>query len=186
MKKHVSVVTGDVYLWRKIYLILKSEAELSRDDAAVGNMALIDLDTAVSTDAPDGVRRVSMSRRVECDLPIPFSDAQLRSAVRERSQAIARLSLTDRTAWLDGVAIKLTEVEATLLGRLIAEGGDFVSRERLLTDVWSDGAEGSVINVYIHYLREKLERQGEKIILSSRSRGYKIDEKYLREGESDA
>ena len=42
------------------------------------------------------------------------------------------------------------------------------------------------MNVYIHYLREKLEADGEKIILSSRSHGYKIDEKYLTEGECDA
>ena len=186
MKKRVSVVTGDVYLSRKIYLILKDEAELSLDGGATGNIALIDLDTAGSTDVPTEVRRISMSRRSECDLPIPFTPAQLIAAVKGVSERIARLSLTGRTAWLDGKEIRLTEVEATLLSRLIAEGGDFVSRERLLTDVWGDGAEGSVINVYIHYLREKLERQGEKIILSSRSRGYKIDGKYLWEGEADA
>lgn len=186
MKKHVSVVTGDVYLARKIYLILKGEAELSLGDGATGNIALIDLDTAGEVEVPDGVRAVYMSRRTECELSVPFTPTELIAAVRERSQAIARLSLTGRTAWLDGSEIRLTEVEAALLGRLMAEGGEFVPRDRLLADVWGEGVDGSVINVYIHYLREKLERRGEKIILSSRSHGYKIDEKYLTEGESDA
>jgi DNA-binding response OmpR family regulator len=35
-----------------------------------------------------------------------------------------------------------------------------------------------VLNVYVHYLREKLE-DGKKIIISSRKLGYKIDERYL-------
>ena len=48
--------------------------------------------------------------------------------------------------------------------------------------VWGDGADGGVLNVYIHYLREKLEAGGEKIILSSRKQGYKIVEKYLKNG----
>ena len=37
--------------------------------------------------------------------------------------------------------------------------------------------------MYVHYLREKLER-GEKIIISSRNHGYKIDAKYLSEVEN--
>ena len=44
------------------------------------------------------------------------------------------------------------------------------------------GADEGVLNVYVHYLREKLERGGEKIIISSRGLGYKIDEKYLQTG----
>ena len=91
-----------------------------------------------------------------------------------------------RLAYLDGKEIKLTEVEASLLGRLISASGEFVSRGELLRGVWGDSADGGVLNVYIHYLREKLEVCGEKIILSSRSAGYGIDKKYLTRGEKDA
>ena len=42
-------------------------------------------------------------------------------------------------------------------------------------------ADEKTVNVYIHYLREKLESGGEKIIISSRNMGYKIDSKYLGE-----
>ena len=58
-------------------------------------------------------------------------------------------------------------------------GGEFISREEILERVWKNSADSGVINVYVHYLREKLERHGEKIILSSRKGGYRIDEKYL-------
>ena len=73
----------------------------------------------------------------------------------------------------------MTELEAALLALLISADGDFVSREEILKRVWQNDADPGIINVYIHYLREKIER-GEKIILSSRKRGYGIDEKYLR------
>ena len=52
-----------------------------------------------------------------------------------------------------------------------------------MRDVWGDECEGGVLNVYIHYLREKLETEGEKIIFSTRKMGYKIDKKYLVERE---
>ena len=35
------------------------------------------------------------------------------------------------------------------------------------------------MNVYVHYLREKLEYNGEKVIISSRKNGYKIDERFF-------
>ena len=59
-------------------------------------------------------------------------------------------------------------------------------REEILSTVWGGEADSGVINVYIHYLREKLEVCGEKIILSSRKCGYKIDEKYLGEVTQNA
>ena len=52
--------------------------------------------------------------------------------------------------------------------------------EGSLTSEGGDDADGGILNVYVHYLREKLEKRGEKIIISSRKSGYKIDEKYLK------
>ena len=61
---------------------------------------------------------------------------------------------------------------------LCSADGEFVSREEILHSVWSGDADPGIINVYVHYLREKLE-DGEKIIVSSRKNGYKIDGRYL-------
>ena len=68
------------------------------------------------------------------------------------------------------------------LPRIEAQGG-FVSREEILREIWDNCADAGVINVYVHYLREKIEH-GEKIIISSRNNGYKIDEKYFTEVEN--
>ena len=73
--------------------------------------------------------------------------------------------------------ISLTEVEGKLLVELL-KAEEFVSRNSLLKSVWGANNDSGVINVYIHYLREKLEKSGEKIIISSRKYGYKISEKY--------
>ena len=61
---------------------------------------------------------------------------------------------------------------------LYEKKGEYVSREELRLGVWDEDTDSGVVNVYIHYLRQKLER-GEKIINTSRSLGYKIDEKYI-------
>ena len=65
----------------------------------------------------------------------------------------------------------------------MSANGEFVSREEILSQVWNGDADCGIINVYIHYLREKIEH-GEKIILSSRKQGYCIDEKYLGGGKN--
>ena len=80
---------------------------------------------------------------------------------------------------LRGEVIKLTEVEHALFLALMKRGGEFASREDILREVWGSEADEGIINVYVHYLREKLEKSGEKIIVSSRKLGYKIDGKYL-------
>ena len=61
--------------------------------------------------------------------------------------------------------------------------GEYVSREELLSRIWQNKTDKGILNVYIHYLREKLEKGGERIIISSRNLGYKINEVFISEGE---
>ena len=89
------------------------------------------------------------------------------------------LSEDEKCAFLFGEKIALTELEFELLSKLMERDG-FTSREELLSALWQDEATGSVLNVYIHYLREKLEVGGEKIIVSSRRQGYRINEKFRK------
>ena len=49
---------------------------------------------------------------------------------------------------------------------IIEAGGEAVSREEILERVWHGEADGGIVNVYIHYLREKLESGGERQQLS--------------------
>ena len=178
--KRVLVVTENAYLGQKIKLTLLDFAEV----LVMGNfvsgydICLWDIDT-VSSPVDEAI---TMSREGECDIRIPFSyDLICRIVTEEKKHEGIRL--LGRICELHGMKIKLTELEGKLLSLLLSAKGEFVSREEILHKIWGEGTDAGVINVYIHYLREKIER-GEKIIISSRNNGYKIDEKYLSEVEN--
>ena len=174
----ISVYTEDDFLYQKIKLSMPRDALIIRGagtDAA--SLTLVDLDTAK---APDG-EFIGMSRSGEAEIKIPFSieDAEALFESRKTKKSALILDTGSRSAYLFGEKIKLTEIEFSLLSLLTEAKGGFVSREEILKSVWGGECDGGVINVYIHYLREKLEKHGEKIIISSRKSGYKIDEKYF-------
>ena len=118
-------------------------------------------------------------------LPYPFSYDELREKIRAMASgetAVRQRLLIEsdgRHVILDGEKIRLTESEHKLLSLIAAGDGELVSREELTLGTFGEGADGGILNVYIHYLREKLEGRGERIILSSRRGGYRIDKKYL-------
>ena len=72
-------------------------------------------------------------------------------------------------------SIGLTERESSLLLFLFKERGKAVSREQILREVWNDeqGVSSNVVEVYIRYLRQKLEEGGDtRLIHTIRGRGY--------------
>jgi len=178
MKKKIGVITGDDYLYQKIYLIFLDNPTLSVSRGSDGaDIILCDSGSELELELPT----YTMSRTGEADLKIPFTEKELLSLFSETAGSAA-LTLGHRVVFLHEKEIKLTEVEFSLLSLLYSRK-DYVSREELIRTVWGEGADGGVLNVYVHYLREKLEFAGEKIILSSRKHGYRIDGKYLGEGE---
>jgi DNA-binding response OmpR family regulator len=71
--------------------------------------------------------------------------------------------------------IGLTERESSLLLLLFKQRGKVVSREQILREVWNDeqGMSSNVVEVYIRYLRQKLEEGGDtRLIHTIRGRGY--------------
>ena len=71
--------------------------------------------------------------------------------------------------------LALTAREYALLELLMQNAGEVVSRETILRTVWHDqqGAASNVIEVYVRYLRQKLEAEGEKRLLHTlRGQGY--------------
>lgn len=177
MKKKIGVVTDDDYLYQKIYLALLDNPSLSAVRNTDGaDIILCDKDSDTRSELPT----YTMSRADGADLKIPFTEEELLSLLAD-SGSSAALTLGNRVVFLHEKEIKLTEVEFSLLSLLYSRR-DYVSREELISSIWGEGADGGVLNVYVHYLREKLEFAGEKIILSSRKQGYRIDEKYFGEG----
>ena len=181
MKKKIGVITKDDFLYQKIYLALRESENLVALRGAEGADALL----CDAEYAEQYIGALIMSRSAAADLPIPFTPSELVSLFADGKAAPA-LTLGNKVAFMHGKEIKLTEVEFSLLSILSRTDG-FVSRGELIREVWGEGVDGGVLNVYVHYLREKLEFMGEKVIISSRKLGYKIDEKYLgREVMADA
>ena len=118
----------------------------------------------------------------------PFALRELRARcfalLRRKSgaEAILRhadleINRMDRCVRRAGHAIALTNKEYGLLECLMLNKGRCVSRNLLMEQVWKLGAEAStnVVDVYINYLRRKLqEGQEEPIIATVRGQGYRI------------
>ena len=76
--------------------------------------------------------------------------------------------------------VGLTAREYQLLMLLLERKGTVVSREQILRLVWDDqqGAASNVIEVYVRYLRQKLEEGGERrLIHTVRGQGYCLSER---------
>ena len=174
--KKITVFTEDKFLFQKIKLEALGEAEvvLSEDDSSA--LCLFDLDTA-SGDAPSSA--VTMSRSKNADIEIPFKVGTVAALLCEKPAALISADESSRCAVFRGEKIKLTEVEFALFSLILSKNGEYADRDEILNSVWHGEKDAGVINVYVHYLREKLEKDGEKIIISSRKCGYKINEKYL-------
>jgi len=118
----------------------------------------------------------------------PFALRELRARCfallrrKSGSEAILRhadleINRMDRCVRRAGHAIALTNKEYGLLECLMLNKGRCVSRNLLMEQVWKLGAEAStnVVDVYINYLRRKLqEGQDEPIIATVRGQGYRI------------
>jgi DNA-binding response OmpR family regulator len=89
------------------------------------------------------------------------------------------LDLTTRRTMRGGRAIDLTMKEFELLKYLMTRPREVLTREQILENVWGYDfmGESNVIEVYIRYLRLKIEDEGEKrLIQTVRGVGYVLRE----------
>jgi two-component system, OmpR family, response regulator len=126
--------------------------------------------------------------------PFSFAEllARLRALVRRGAPgrpAVLRvgdltLDPAARRVTRDGAPIDLTAKEFGLLEYFIRHPGEVLSRTRLIEHVWDFAYDGdsNVVDVYIRYLREKVDRPfGRDSIQTVRGAGYR-----LREEPADA
>ena len=75
-----------------------------------------------------------------------------------------------------GRELALTAREYALLLVMMKRPGHVFSREQLMREVWNDEtANSNVVEVYVRYLRQKLEVQGQsRLLLTVRGRGYSL------------
>jgi len=121
----------------------------------------------------------------------PFAFAELLARVRvllRRRQAVAspllrygdlEVDTAGRLARRGGRAIVLTTTEYELLDLLLRHPRQVLTRDQLLAGVWGRNAavDPHVLEVYIGYLRQKLEAGGEpRLIQTVRGAGYVLRE----------
>ncbi|HEX6030254.1 MAG TPA: response regulator transcription factor [Tepidiformaceae bacterium] len=120
----------------------------------------------------------------------PFALAELLARIRalgRRGHAQAEpdmlsvgdleLDLRAREAHRNGQIIELTAKEFALLEALMRHPGQVLTRSQLLDLVWSYDmlTESNVVDTYIHYLRNKIDKDFEpKLIRTVRGAGYSI------------
>jgi DNA-binding response OmpR family regulator len=144
--------------------------------------------------------RSELNTRLEClnlgaddCLLKPFSffelTARCRALLRRREQFAdpvlrhgdLRLHRIERTVQRGDRTIELTVKEFALLEYLLLHRGHCVSRSQLLTEVWQMSGETgtNVVDVYINYLRRKLDsgetnEPSESLIQTVRGTGYRL------------
>ena len=191
MRGLLKIVTDDLYLGQKLRLELCEDfdrTELLKTAEGSADLWIIDCrcsnarkeeGTALYIGAEDG----SIPEALCLPLPLPIGLAAKKIKNRKKPPLLMLLS-EERAVRLRGEHIRLTEVELSLLSALLCAKGGYISREALRAAVWGEEGTDSLLNVYIHYLREKLEGDGEKVILSSRKLGYALAEKFVK-GEEE-
>ena len=141
--------------------------------------------------ARDGVedRVAGLDAGADDYLPKPFSFAELNARLRalarrevlERPAVVEvgdlRLDPATRQVWRGAVEIQLSTKEFALLDTLMRRAGLVLSRLQLLEHAWDYAYENrsNVVDVYIRYLREKVDRPfGRESIETVRGAGYRL------------
>ena len=103
---------------------------------------------------------------------------QAREGRRPQQLQLQDLSLDPVTRQVRraGRELALTAREYALLVVMMKRPGQVFSREQLMREVWNDEtANSNVVEVYVRYLRQKLEGQGQsRLLLTVRGRGYSL------------
>lgn len=156
--------------------------QLRRRDAAVPVVIL-----TARAEIGEKVRGLDLGANDYVTKPFSFEEllARIRAATRASSQPSPselvvgdlRLDLFTKIASRDGRRIELAPREWALLELFMRHPSHVLSRSRILSEVWEyDFDPGSnVVDVYVGYLRRKLNRPGlEPLLKTVRGAGYRL------------
>jgi len=87
------------------------------------------------------------------------------------------LDVRGSRAWRAGRALELTNVETRLLEVFVRNPRQVLPRQLIIERVWGDAARENVLEVYVGYLRRKLESANEpRLIQTVRGVGYALSD----------
>lgn len=88
-----------------------------------------------------------------------------------------RVDPAARRAWRGAQELVLSTLELALLETFVRHAGQILTRDQLLVHAWADPAQvgSNVVDVYVRYLREKIDRPFEVTSLETiRGLGYRM------------
>lgn len=140
------------------------------------------------TETQDIVRGLDAGASDYMTKPFEFSELMARLRVMLRTQNPVNenvitcgslvVDMNNRQAIRDGKVIDLTVREYAILGYLARNRNVVVTREQIRVNIWNidDDVNSNVIDVYIRYLRRKIDdNYEEKLIHTIRGVGYKLE-----------
>lgn len=138
-------------------------------------------------DVPSRVRGLDLGADDYLPKPFDFDEllARIRAQLRHARQARAAvlqvgdlsLDLKTRQVVRGNRRVDLTTREFALLEFLLRHAGQVLTRSQILSGVWGYGfdPQSNVVDVYIGYLRAKLDRQNEESLIETvRGGGYRL------------
>ncbi|HEY5457496.1 MAG TPA: response regulator transcription factor [Acidothermaceae bacterium] len=141
------------------------------------------------SDVSDKVRGLDLGANDYVIKPFVFEEllARMRAALRTSAQPTTtelvvgdlRLDLLTKVAWRAGQRIELAPREWALLELFMRSPTHLLTRQRILNQVWECGfdAGSNVVDVYVGYLRRKLNRAGlEPLLHTVRGAGYRLQQ----------
>ena len=88
-----------------------------------------------------------------------------------------RIDLKTRTAYRNDEQLPLTKKEFDTLEYFFRHRGEILSRVKIAREVWGDQEDSNVVEVYIRYLRQKIDVADEpSYITTIRGRGYLMED----------
>lgn len=141
------------------------------------------------SDVIDKVRGLDLGANDYVTKPFVFEEllARVRAALRTSAQPTTtelvvgdlRLDLLTKVGWRAGQRIELAPREWALLELFMRSPTHVLTRQRILNQVWEYGfdAGSNVVDVYVGYLRRKLNRAGlEPLLHTVRGAGYRLQQ----------
>ncbi|MDQ3779147.1 MAG: response regulator transcription factor [Chloroflexota bacterium] len=120
--------------------------------------------------------------------PFAFEEllARIRAMTRRADQQLSssielgdlRIDLLAHRVWRAGEPVELSRREFALLEYFARNSGQLLSRQQIMSAVWEYDFEGesNVVDVYVRYLRQKLDRPGAPSFLTTvRGSGYRFE-----------
>ena len=155
----ICILTDDTRLHRMLTLLVSEYGHTVGDGAP--HLLITDKE-----ELPERLCALPRIRIGKGGLSRPFSHAELRTRIEDALRETAHPLLTP--------------TEKRLYDALLSVSPAPLDRQTLLRIVFGTEEDDGRLNLYIHYLRKKIETDGQKRIFAARGKGYYYDASHTR------